>query len=141
MILPLPKEYWDNVSQHYGIVDCVTYPKSCRHIGTDFPTPFGTPIVAPTDCTVTRVGYSTAIGYWCEVKVDDWYMIALHLRERPKTGQYAQGATIGYVGASGKINGIHSHLEAWAVPMNRGALTKSNWNLLTSDILQKFNMV
>ena len=141
MILPLPKEYWDRPTQAYGIVDCVTYPKTCRHIGTDFPTPFGTPIVAPTDCTVTRVGYSTAIGYWCEVKVDDWYMIALHLRERPKTGQYAQGATIGYVGASGKINGIHSHLEAWAVPMNRGALTKSNWNLLTSDILQKFNMV
>ena len=141
MILPLPKEYWDNVSQHYGIVDCVTYPKSCRHIGTDFPTPFGTPIVAPTDCTVTRVGYSTAIGYWCEVKVDDWYMVALHLRERPVVGEYKQGTPLAYVGASGKIRGIHSHLEAWAVPMDRGALTKSNWNLLTFDILTKFEVV
>lgn len=138
MILPIPKEYWNTVTQDYGIVDCATYPKTCRHIGTDFGTPFGTPLIAPTDCTVTRVGYSTTLGFWCEVKIDDWYMIALHLKARPVVRTYAQGETIGNIGASGKIQGVHSHLEGWTIPRDANAINKRNWNILTFDITSKF---
>lgn len=138
MIPPLPKEYWDNPSQDYGIPDPVTYPQTGRHIGVDFPAPFGTPLIGPTDCEITRVGYSNAIGFWCEVKIDDWYMVALHLKARPKVGVYKQGETLGCIGASGKIKGIHSHIEGWNVPMDRASLTKTNWNMLTFDIRTKF---
>lgn len=136
MIHPIPEQF-RNPTQAYGVIDCVTYPQTCRHVGVDFPTPYGTNLVAPKDCTLTRAGYTRSIGYWCELQIDDWYMVALHLKERPKIGTYAQGEPFATIGASGKIQGIHSHLEGWTIPMDRGALTKSNWNLLTFDITTK----
>lgn len=135
---PLPEQYWNNPSQVYGVVDCVNYPKTCRHIGVDFPCPVGTPIVAPKDCEITRVSFSTVLGYWCEVKIDDWYMICLHLRERPKVGKYTRGQTLAIQGATGKIQGVHSHLEGWVVPRDVSRINKKNWNTLTFDIQTKF---
>lgn len=139
MIPPLPTEYWDSPSQAYGVIDWATYPKTGRHIGTDFGTPLNTPHNAPIQCTITRVGYYPAsLGYWCEIDMGGWYIIDAHLRERPKVGVYEAGQTYGYTGASGKIRGIHSHIEGWYAPMNRNILTKDNWNLLTFDVREKF---
>lgn len=137
MILPIPQEYWNNVTQDYGVIDCVNYPKTCRHIGTDFAVPIGTPIVAIKDCEITRVSYSTVLGYWCEVKIDDWYMVCLHLRERPKVGLYTQGQTLAIQGATGRIHGVHSHLEGWTIPRDISRINKENWNTITFDIKTK----
>lgn len=138
MILPIPQEYWNNVTQEYGVLDCETYPKTCRHIGTDFPTPFGTPIVAPTDCEVARTGYSTVLGYWCEVKIDDWYMVCLHLKQRALVKQYLQGETLAVQGISGRIQGCHSHIEGWVVPRDVTKINKTNWSEFTFDVRTKF---
>jgi len=138
MNFPLPQEYWGKVTQGFGVLDCINYPKTCRHIGTDFPTPINTPIFAPKFCQITRVGFSGTMGYWCEIKIDDWYMVCLHLRERPKIGFYDSGAILTYSGATGKIQGIHSHIEGWTIPRDINKLTKENWNEFTFDIKTKF---
>lgn len=136
---PLPKEIWNKVSQEYGALDCKTYPKTCRHIGTDFLAPLGTPIVAPKDCEVTRSGFSPAIGYWFEAKIDDWYLVALHCQGTVKKGLYAPGQTIQYVGKTGYINGIHAHLEGWICPRDVSKLNKSNWQQYTFDVKKKID--
>ena len=137
MILPLPEKYWNNPSQAYGVLDWETYPQTGRHIGVDFPCPVGTPITALADCTLNQVGSSDALGHWCEVKIDDWYMVCLHLKGQPLQLDYKQGDTIGYTGGSGKIQGVHSHIEGWVNPMDRSMLTKANWMNLTFDITKK----
>lgn len=133
MIHPIPEQY-RKISQAYGVVDCKNYPITCRHIGVDYGVPINTGLITPKDCVMTRSGYSPSLGFWCELKIDDWYLIAAHLRQRPLTREYKQGEVFGYVGASGRIQGIHSHLEGWVTPRNANMLTKSNWNLLTFDI-------
>jgi len=115
------------------------YQLTGHHIGTDFRAPVGTPLLSPSKAFVTRTGFSKTLGYWCEMQVDDWYMVALHLRERPKMGTYRKGDVFAYIGDTGFIQGVHAHLEGWYKPMNRQALTKDTWKTLTFDIMNKFN--
>lgn len=129
-----PIKDWHKVSQVYGVSDSVTYPLTGHHIGTDFAVPLDTPIVMPADGEVTRNGMSPSLGLWCEVKIDTWYMVCLHLGGCVKPGMYRRGDTIAHVGSTGKIQGIHAHLEVWNEPMDRSKLTKSNWSILTKDI-------
>lgn len=135
--LTRPLLQW-TVTQGYGVPDAVTYPQTGHHIGTDFRAKIGDGVFAPEDCEVTRTGYSSALGYWCEVKLDGWYMVAMHLRSRPTLGRYKQGWLVATIGNTGMINGVHSHLEAWHGPMNRAVLTKDNFRKLTFDITTKF---
>lgn len=138
---PLPAAIWSKVTQAYGTFDCVNYPLTCRHIGTDFLAPLNTPLTMPVDGAVRRSGYSAALGFWCEVTVDDWFMVCLHLKARPLVGLYKQGQVFARIGASGKEKGIHSHLEAWHEPMDRNKLNKTNWAVHTFDITTKFTVV
>jgi hypothetical protein len=132
---PLPS--W-NITQLYGVSNPTLYPQTGHHIGTDFHAPLGTPLTAPLDCVVTRGGYSPALGFWCEMKVLDWYMVALHLKSAPSNRAYKRGEKIAEIGNTGKIQGVHAHLEGWTRPMDRSLLTKANWRQLTFDITNKF---
>lgn len=122
---PLP-HHWGKVTQAWGNQDAETYPRSGVHVGTDFATPEGTPILAPADGIITRSGTTEQLGNWVEVKVGNRYMVALHLRETMKPKAISAGYPVGYVGKTGKIAGIHSHLEWWKVPMNRALLTSAS---------------
>lgn len=134
---PLPA-YWSKPSQAYGVANSAWYPLTGHHIGTDFATPVGTPVIAPIDCTVTRSGYlPKSLGYWCEVKLDGWYMIVCHLESEPEHGNYKRGAVIAYTGDTGFIKGVHCHIEGWKEPMDRSKLNKDNWNILTFDVTTK----
>jgi len=127
------------LSQSYGLANSEWYPLTGHHIGTDYATPVGTPIYAPTDCEVTRVGYAkTSIGHWCEVKIDNWYMILCHLNHAPDSGKQKKGDLIGYTGNTGFTKGAHCHVEAWHQPMDRSKLSKATWDKLTFDVTTKF---
>lgn len=135
-----PLMNWGVVTQAYGESNPTVYTMTGHHIGVDFRAGKGDGLFAPADCEVTRTGYSKALGYWCEVKIDDWYMVALHLQKEPTTGKYSRGWLIGHIGDTGMIQGIHAHLEAWYAPMDRATLTKANWNKLTFDITTKISL-
>lgn len=119
---PLPY-HWDKVTQPWSTYDRHTYPQSGVHVGTDFATPIGTPILAPADGTITRVGFSQSLGYWVEFQMGSRYLVALHLLTKPRPEKLKAGEVVGVVGATGKINGVHAHLEWWKRPMDRTLLT------------------
>jgi murein DD-endopeptidase MepM/ murein hydrolase activator NlpD len=121
---PLP-DHWNKVTQPWGNYDRHTYPKSGVHAGTDFAAPMWTAILAPADGIVTRTGYTDQLGFWLEYKMGSLYLVALHLKREHTKGPVKAGKVIGYVGDSGKIQGIHAHLEWWKVPMDRSLLTSA----------------
>lgn len=121
------------VTYKYGVYDPFNYPITGHHIGTDYRASIGTPLFAPTDGAITRSGYSDALGFWCEVQQDDWYMVCMHLKEQPETRKVRRGEKIGEVGDTGRIYGVHLHVEIWKDSMDRGALTRENWRSLTVD--------
>lgn len=119
---PLPN-HWHAVTQSYLNYDPATYRITGYHVGTDFAAPKGTPILAPADGYITRSGYTDQLGYWSEFHFRGQYMISLHLRSKPACVWVRKGTPVGYVGSTGKIRGIHAHLELWTIPMNRALLT------------------
>lgn len=127
------------VSQKYGAYNPYIYKLTKHHIGTDYAAPLNTPIKAPADGKATRTGVSTALGNWVEYKyADNRYLVALHLKSQPGKRTYKAGETIGYVGKTGYIEGIHSHIEVWLEPMNRGSLTEANFKKKTLDPVKVF---
>lgn len=130
--------HFDTPSQAYGIKNANWYPLTGHHIGVDFPTPVGSAIFAPDDCIVTRVGYlEKSLGNWCEVKIDDWYMVCSHLQSLPPLGERKSGWVIGFTGNTGFSTGPHVHIEGWYNEMDRSKLSQSTWNKLTFDITKK----
>lgn len=119
---PLPN-HWQLVTQRWLNYDPETYLRTGVHVGVDFAAPLGTPILAPADGNITRTGYTDQLGNWCEFRFNGYYLVALHLRSKPQTVWVRKGTPIGYVGATGKIRGIHAHLELWTRPMDRSLLT------------------
>lgn len=119
---PLPN-HWGNISQPYCNPDPKTYTQSGVHPGVDFPTPMGTPVLAPFDGEITRSSYSGELGNWVEFKFDDYYLIALHLANVQKPRQVKRNEPIGFIGSTGLIRGVHAHLELWKQPMDRALLT------------------
>jgi hypothetical protein len=117
---PLPN-HWGKVTQKFTAYAPEIY-KYGYHTGTDFAAPLNTPILAPYDGEITRSGYSSTLGNWCEFKFDSHYMIALHLREKPLLGRRAKGDPVGFVGDTGFIMGVHAHLEIWTQPMDRNVI-------------------
>lgn len=132
---PLPDYIWESPTQRYLNPNPI-YKKTGVHVGVDFPAPLHTPIKAPYSGEIVDSGYSDALGYWCSFKIGSNFMVCLHLREGVSRGKRVKGETIGYVGATGDIDGIHSHLEWWVVPMDRSLLTSKEKVIeYTSNIL------
>lgn len=131
--VPLPN-HWDNVTQEWLEPNPI-YTQTGVHVGVDFAAPVNTPILAPYDGEVTRSSFSGALGYWSEFKFEDKYLIALHLRGRVPLGQRKKGEPIGFVGATGNIRGIHSHLEIWICPRDASLLkSRADVERYTRDI-------
>jgi murein DD-endopeptidase MepM/ murein hydrolase activator NlpD len=87
------------------------------HEGVDFSAPYGTPVRATADGSVTRVGHDdTGYGNLIELRHANGirtryghlsaFASGLHVGERVE-----QGETIGYVGSTGLSTGPHLHYE------------------------------
>ncbi|HSV87954.1 MAG TPA: peptidoglycan DD-metalloendopeptidase family protein [Bacteroidales bacterium] len=82
------------------------------HHGTDYAAPYGTPILAVGDGTVTRTGFNSGNGNYVRIRHNSVYETQyLHMSRfaagiRPGT-RVTQGQVIGYVGSTGLATGPH----------------------------------
>ncbi|KKO47444.1 peptidase M23 [Arsukibacterium ikkense] len=84
------------------------------HNGVDYVAPVGTPIMAAGDGRVTQSGYNNLNGNYVFIQhANNIVTKYLHLsRRNVKTGdRVKQGATIGRLGATGRVTGAHLHYE------------------------------
>jgi murein DD-endopeptidase MepM/ murein hydrolase activator NlpD len=88
------------------------------HYGTDYAAPYGTPIVAVADGTVSKASYTSGNGNYVKIRHDDVYETQyLHMQKfasgiRPGTRvKHNQG--IGYVGSTGLATGPHVCFRFW----------------------------
>lgn len=124
------------ISQRYGVLS-QAYPRTGRHIGTDYSIPVGTPLHAPALGKVTAAGTGKATGNFChfeysfqgEVYEERW----CHLREVPRLGTYARGAIVARSGNTGQSTGPHLHREVWRRDVRVDLINAENWDELTLD--------
>ncbi len=88
------------------------------HFGTDYAAPYGTPIIAVAEGTVTEAGRSGGNGNYVKIRHDGNYETQyLHMRGFAKGlrrgTRVAQGQTIGYVGSTGLATGPHVCFRFW----------------------------
>lgn len=121
MILPLPQQYWNNVTQKFGVEN--DWYQSGIHNGTDFGCPTGTPVVAPCDGEIIhRYTNHPTMGKCVYFSGEGVYMRFMHLSEAMVQGRYKQGDVLGKTGDSGQSTGGHLHLDIWNVPINPGLI-------------------
>ncbi len=124
------------VSQKYG-VSSSRYPRTRRHIGTDYPLPVGTPLYAPWDGEVTTVGTHKDLGFFLHYTYEKdgqvWEERWCHLRAMPTTGRFKRGAVVTYSGNTGMSTGPHLHREVWRNDVRVDLITKANWSQMTVD--------
>ena len=86
--------------------------KRMPHYGIDYAAPLGTPVISVGDGVVIESRYRGANGNIVKIKHNSTYTTAyLHLNGfargiRPGT-KVKQGQTIGYVGRTGRVTGVH----------------------------------
>lgn len=124
------------ISQAYGVINSA-YPRTGRHIGTDYAIPIDTPLHAPMDGEVTTVGTSPSLGHFCHFtyKVSDRIIEErwCHLKARPRSGKYGRASVVAYSGNTGQSTGPHLHRESWHNDVRIDLINKDNWAELTFD--------
>ncbi len=88
------------------------------HFGTDYAAPYGTPIIAVGDGTVTAASYTKGNGNFVKIKHDKVYETQyLHMQKFAKGirpgARVQQGQVIGYVGSTGLATGPHVCFRFW----------------------------
>lgn len=88
------------------------------HLGTDYAAPYGTPIVAVADGTVSRSGRTGGNGIFVKLHHDKRFDTQyLHMQKRAdgmNVGRRVkQGEVIGYVGSTGLATGPHVCFRFW----------------------------
>lgn len=135
LLHPVPAPF-RKVTQPYGVRNSI-YKQTGHHIGTDWGTPVGTPLVAPWDGEITSVGRTDVMGFFCHYKytfngvpyVERW----VHLAELPKVGKYKRGQECAYTGNTGMSTGPHLHQDIWYKDVNVPVLNPQNFRNFTID--------
>ena len=88
------------------------------HYGTDYAAPYGAPIMAVADGTVTKAGYTGGNGNYVKIRHDETYETQyLHMSKFARGitpgRRVSQGEVIGYVGATGLATGPHVCFRFW----------------------------
>jgi len=124
------------ISQVYGIASS-RYPRTGRHIGTDYAIPIGTPLYAPWAGKVTTSGTTATLGNFCHYEYtfngQKWEERWCHLNAVPKLGAYKRGDRVAISGNTGQSTGPHLHREKWIDDVRIDLITKLNWANLTVD--------
>ncbi len=116
LTLPIPKKYFDRVTQPF--LSPSSHYQSGVHNGTDFGCPVGTPVVAPCDGEVyyRAIDHPTlgnAVYFRFIYKGRTYHARFLHLRVAGRLGAYRRGELIGESGNTGDSTGPHLHLDLW----------------------------
>lgn len=124
------------ISQVYGIASR-RYPRTGRHIGTDYAVPIGTPLYAPWAGKVTTSGTTTTLGNFCHYEYEHggqkWEERWCHLNVVPKLGAYKRADKVAVSGNTGQSTGPHLHREKWIDDVRIDLITRLNWANLTVD--------
>lgn len=88
------------------------------HLGTDYAAPYGTPIVAVADGTISRSGRTRGNGIFIKIHHDRRFDTQyLHMQKRAAGmvvgKRVSQGDVIGYVGSTGLATGPHVCFRFW----------------------------
>ena len=88
------------------------------HLGTDYAAPYGTPIVAVADGTISRSGRTRGNGIFVKIHHDKRFDTQyLHMQKRAPGmvvgKRVSQGDVIGYVGSTGLATGPHVCFRFW----------------------------
>jgi len=88
------------------------------HLGTDYAAPYGTPIYAVADGTISRAGRTRGNGIFVKIHHDKRFDTQyLHMQKRAegiRVGKRVQqGDVIGYVGSTGLATGPHVCFRFW----------------------------
>ena len=88
------------------------------HLGTDYAAPYGTPIVAVADGTISRSGRTAGNGIFVKIHHDRRFDTQyLHMQKRAPGmvvgKRVSQGDVIGYVGSTGLATGPHVCFRFW----------------------------
>ena len=88
------------------------------HLGTDYAAPYGTPIVAVADGTISKSGRTRGNGIYVKIQHNRQYSTQyLHMQKQApgmKVGRrVSQGEVIGYVGSTGLATGPHVCFRFW----------------------------
>jgi murein DD-endopeptidase MepM/ murein hydrolase activator NlpD len=84
------------------------------HWGIDFSAPQGTPVIAPVDLEIIKIGWNENYGKYIVAKDDDNFnYLFAHLSyvSKLETKHIRQGQMIGKIGSSGYAFGPHLHYE------------------------------
>lgn len=123
------------ISNPYGVRNEAFYPRTKHHIGTDYATPVGTPILAPSEGEIINTGSDKTLGNWCEFQTNGYYIYFLHQQTKPLPGKFKPGMVLGFTGNSGFTTGPHCHVEVMREP--RGVvlakINEGNFKKLTLD--------
>lgn len=127
-------DYQDEVTQPYGVKNSL-YPKTGRHVGTDYATPTGTPLVAPKDGVITEFGETPTLGKYCHFQYEHngqtYTERYLHLNTKPTKRNYKQNDIIAKAGNTGLSTGAHLHQDIWVGDVDLNNINKDNWDKLT----------
>jgi murein DD-endopeptidase MepM/ murein hydrolase activator NlpD len=118
------------------------------HLGTDYAAPYGTPIYAVGDGTVTEASYNRGNGIYVKIKHDKVYQTQyLHMsrfaRGIRRGSQVSQGQIIGYVGSTGLATGPHVCFRFWknGVQVNHLKLELPKPKQLPKKILEEYFVI
>ncbi len=112
--------------------------KRMPHYGIDYAAPLGTPVISVGDGVVIEARYRGANGNIVKIKHNSTYTTAyLHLNGfaqgiRPGT-KVKQGQTIGYVGRTGRVTGVHLDYRIYK---NNQPVNPLNIEIPSSDALK-----
>jgi len=113
------------------------------HQGTDYGAPYGTPIRAATDGTVTFAGWHGGHGKMVKLQhgggLGSGYAHMSRIAVEPGA-RVVQGQVIGYVGSTGLSTGPHLHFEVYrgGVAVNPTSVNFASTSLLSGQELQAF---
>lgn len=124
------------ITQPYGVANS-RYPLTRHHIGTDYATPIGTPVLAPWDGEVVSAGYHDVLGNHCVYRYtfrgQQFEARFLHLFENPLSGPRKRGEEIGYTGNTGDSDGAHLHVDVWKNNVRISGISAHNFRDRTVD--------
>lgn len=109
---------FSRVSSRYNLKRRIKYYgyKVRAHRGTDFAAPYGTPILATADGTVSKSERRGGNGNYVKIRHNSTYETQyLHMKKRnAKVGDYVkQGDVIGWIGTTGNSGGPHVCYRFW----------------------------
>lgn len=128
------EEYKNKISQPYGNPNTL-YTVTGVHIGTDYATPVGTPVRAPSDGEVIYNGTTDVAGnfiwYRYKYKGKTYVERYMHLDKKPILRTAKKGDIIAVTGNTGMSSGPHLHQDLWENEVKIVQINKNNWSTLT----------